>query len=398
MAHAFEGTARETAFLELVDEISGVAALLWSEEGCWASRENHPGRTDPAFCRRLYEDCKSSAPGIFFESNLVIWGFLNVPGAVIALGPARINLSEDACIRSYPQTHRMSTPYDFPIRSFQEMAKVRSLVSLHVLGTSVLQEKLVFLGHGAEHVRWESEGDLSQYHLDQSELDRSHQSGREFEALLISAVRNGDVEQMKQLMSGATPGLSENGEVAREEQKQIEYMIVSQLTLLTRAAVEGGMRAEAAYNLGDVYLRRLAQASVHGGAFTTLAVRAMYEFAEGVRQAKLQKSEKSHVEACKAYIEANLQKNLQVGQIAPALGLNRSYLSRLFKKEEGITIQLYVQREKCRFAERQLKYTDYPISLISEYFGFSSPGYFGTCFQRWYGLTPNEYRNLHAKK
>ena len=205
------------------------------------------------------------------------------------------------------------------------------------------------------------------------------------------------MKAVKQLLGGQTPGLGEIGEVAKEERKQIEYLVVSLLTLLTRAAVEGGMRPEAAYDLGDIYLRRLAAASTHGGAFTTLSFRAIYEFAEGVRKAKNERKEISHVEACKAYVEANLLKNIQVGDVAPALGLSRSYLAHLFKRVEGITLQQYIQREKCRYAERQLKYTDYSIALISEYFGFSSPGYFSTCFQQWYGVTPSVYRRQNAK-
>ena len=52
----------------------------------------------------------------------------------------------------------------------------------------------------------------------------------------------------------------------------------------------------------------------------------------------------------------------------------------------------YIQKEKCRHAAQMLQYTDYSISQIAQYFGFSSQSYFGACFQTWYGMTPNAYR------
>ena len=94
----------------------------------------------------------------------------------------------------------------------------------------------------------------------------------------------------------------------------------------------------------------------------------------------------------KEYIEKNLRKDLKVGDIAPAIGVNRTYLSRLFHQEEGITVQQYVQKEKCRHAAQMLQYSDHTIAQIALYLGFSSQSYFGACFQTWYGMTPNAYR------
>ena len=121
----------------------------------------------------------------------------------------------------------------------------------------------------------------------------------------------------------------------------------------------------------------------------------MMEFTELVRRAKEEKSSLSHVDSCKEYIEKNLRKNLQVSDIAPAIGLSRTYLSRLFHEAEGITVQQYIQKEKCRHAAQMLQYSDYSISQIAQYFGFSSQSYFGACFQTWYGMTPSAYRKAH---
>ena len=82
-----------------------------------------------------------------------------------------------------------------------------------------------------------------------------------------------------------------------------------------------------------------------------------------------------------------------MGDIAPAIGVSRSYLAKKFAETEGITIQQYIVRERCKHAANLLKYSDYPISIISEYFCFSSQSHFGVQFKNVFGVTPNEYRN-----
>ena len=121
----------------------------------------------------------------------------------------------------------------------------------------------------------------------------------------------------------------------------------------------------------------------------------MIEFAEQVLHSKEEKSSLSYVDACKEYIDKNLRKNLQVGDIAPAISLSCTYLSRLFHQAEGITVQQYIQKEKCRHAAQMLQYSDYSISQIAQYLGLSSQSYFGSCFQTWYGMTPNAYRKMN---
>lgn len=58
-----------------------------------------------------------------------------------------------------------------------------------------------------------------------------------------------------------------------------------------------------------------------------------------------------------------------------------------------MTIQQYIMQERCRHAANLLKYSNYPISIISEYFCFSSQNHFGVQFRKVFGVTPNEYRN-----
>ncbi|MFR8904611.1 MAG: helix-turn-helix domain-containing protein [Blautia wexlerae] len=62
------------------------------------------------------------------------------------------------------------------------------------------------------------------------------------------------------------------------------------------------------------------------------------------------------------------------------IGVNTSYLSDLFHKVEGTTIQQYIRKEKIRLAENMLRYSDYEIKEIASYLSFCSQSYFGKYF------------------
>ena len=150
---------------------------------------------------------------------------------------------------------------------------------------------------------WQRAGDLEQYQLEQSENDRGHEIGVEFEKKLIESVESGDTDAIKAMLSGPSPDYAAITSLSPEEEKTSEYLVVSVITMITRAAVTGGASLEAAHELGDVYLKRLAGAALNHEPFLGLSYNAMLEFAELVRRAKEEKSSLSYVDACKEYIE-----------------------------------------------------------------------------------------------
>ena len=103
-------------------------------------------------------------------------------------------------------------------------------------------------------------------------------------------MKNGDTDALKKMLLGPTPDYAGIGELSGETIKENEYLVVSVVTLMTRAAVAGGASAEAAHELGDVYLKRLAKAVLRNESFLGLSFNAMFEFTELVRRAREEKS------------------------------------------------------------------------------------------------------------
>ena len=61
--------------------------------------------------------------------------------------------------------------------------------------------------------------------------------------------------------------------------------------------------------------------------------------------------------------------------------MNSDYLSILFKKEVGISLIEYIQRERIEEAKKLLTFTTYPLSDICASLNFSDQSYFTKIFK-----------------
>ena len=58
-----------------------------------------------------------------------------------------------------------------------------------------------------------------------------------------------------------------------------------------------------------------------------------------------------HINACKEYIYAHIKERITIEDLADALGVSSSYLSRLFKKEAGVSVSAYIRNRKIDMAK-----------------------------------------------
>lgn len=94
------------------------------------------------------------------------------------------------------------------------------------------------------------------------------------------------------------------------------------------------------------------------------------------------------------YIDTHIEKKLSLSDVAEALKLNPSYISRLFKAQTGNTVTDYIRIQKLAKAKKLLKAGGYTVTEISELFGFSSIHYFSACFKKQYGIAPGSYAQM----
>ncbi len=94
----------------------------------------------------------------------------------------------------------------------------------------------------------------------------------------------------------------------------------------------------------------------------------------------------------KKYIADHLTGDVSLGRLGEQVYLNPFYLSRLFKKNTGISITDYIIHARIEKAKELLRNTNRRVNDIALEVGFESSSYFTRFFKRLIKMTPVEYR------
>ena len=141
----------------------------------------------------------------------------------------------------------------------------------------------------------------------------------------------------------------EVGQLAKNQVRQAKNIAICVIALASRAAISGGMIPEEAFSMVDGYIMKIEDMN-NAVKIDSMMRQAEYEFAECVAEIHKNQQKNELVERTKNYIYQNLHSEIVIGEIGQKIGVNTSYLSDLFHKIEGITIQQYIRKEKIRLA------------------------------------------------
>lgn len=97
------------------------------------------------------------------------------------------------------------------------------------------------------------------------------------------------------------------------------------------------------------------------------------------------------------WIRLHSHEDLTVHAIAEQFEITPAYLTRLFKKFQGLTTNQFITQAKVKQAEEMLLTTNKSIKEIALELSFSSEKYFMRVFKQQNKLTPTEFRNLYPK-
>ena len=91
------------------------------------------------------------------------------------------------------------------------------------------------------------------------------------------------------------------------------------------------------------------------------------------------------------YIEEKYAENISLKTIADELGVSASFLSRIFKKEIGVTVHDYLNRYRILRAVERLKSCS--VTECGYLCGFCDTSHFISVFKKYMNLTPMQYKN-----
>lgn len=214
------------------------------------------------------------------------------------------------------------------------------------------------------------------------------------EMLQYEYIKNGDlraIEEADRMIRSV-----ETGHLSDNPLKNLLYLCICNITLVTRFAIEGGMETEKAYNASDLYIRKYDLATTIDELYALHHEMTVY-FVKAVAAAKTKTVYSKPVLQCMDYIHYHLHEQILVSQLAEFVHLNESYLSVLFKRQTGATITEYIITKRMEAAENLLKYSDFSLADISDILHFASYSHFARTFRKYYHSSPKEYRNRNFR-
>ncbi len=325
-------------------------------------------------------------PVIYQDENKVIFcGMREKMTKMLLLGPICI---EDM---SYVEIHRYCKAYQIENEQCPPKLKLQNLLALlELLSYIKIEEKYedeeILDANGL--IEKQEIGLEADVRIDTEDI--YHHTYQE-EVKTIDYIREGNLEEVVgavELLASTAGKLSEN-EIRNERN-----LGICSITLAKRAAIEGGAAPAKAYKLSDLYINKIDQCKRMTEIFE-YRKRSLYDFAKLVVEEREKRANSRYTEQCKEYIRKYYHQKICIPDIAEALGVSESHLSRIFKKETGESIQKYSMHMRIERAENLLKYSEASLTEISEYLCFSSQSHFGKVFKVYKNMTPKQYRDYY---
>lgn len=215
------------------------------------------------------------------------------------------------------------------------------------------------------------------------------------EQALLNNVREGNLDFRSALSYAGMVSSGVKVDVG-EPMKKIQVSSCIFVALCARAAIEGGLPPQTAYDLQNLY----SQSILSTQEISQIADinHHMYEdFIRRVHKLKQLPGLSPQVRKCMDYIEMHPYDKISISELAASAGYTDYYLSRKFKKEAGCSLHDYILKQKMACAGNLLTVTDLSVQEVSDRLHFCSRSYFTDNFCKFFGVSPTEYRREHRK-
>ena len=203
----------------------------------------------------------------------------------------------------------------------------------------------------------------------------------EEENFFYQAVSSGDMDVVqKNCMDNTFVNLEGAGILSTNPLTNIKYHFVVTVAMITRCCVNAGMELEQAYQLSDFYILKMDNCNSIdeiNQLHKTMAIDYTEKMLFLKRSSVISKS----ITLCIDYIYSHINSRITIEELAEYVDLSTSYLSRLFKKELGVSVSEYILKKKIEKAQNLLRYSDSSIIDIANYLSFSSQSHFIQVFR-----------------
>lgn len=220
-----------------------------------------------------------------------------------------------------------------------------------------------------------------------------HNKHWEMEDEILDKVRRGDTN-----ISGLLNRFTQRApEIPENLQRDLNYgrqNINMLLSLISRAAVEGGLPRKTSFAICGQYRRRI-NASSSMRELGALGNEALTEYVHRVSSMKKYRHCSKQIQLCCEYINNHPEEKITLNYLSDRIGYTPYHLSRKFKQEMGCSLVEYIQDVKVERAQFLLRTREMTVDEIAADLNYASGSYFSSVFRKKTGESPTEYRRKH---
>lgn len=312
-------------------------------------------------------------------------------GSTLLIGPARMSeltaQDIDYIMNKYglPKTLEESISsflYSTPVMPVEQFLMLLSLFNLVVNGTVVNVSDIL-----KDSLQPQPEQD----YVETVDLEQ-HRSSAEYEEAIHYYIKNGMVEEIENLHYEDYQGVV--GALGPNQMRSLKNSIIILNSMCLRAAISGGLDADTAYALGELYIKRIENAGslAELGRLSQIIKR---DYAQRVRKMHAPDIDNLYVLKATEYIQKHIYEKVSAQDLAKLVGITPEYLSVLFRETLHLSIPQWITRQKVLEAKKLLRFTEKSLAEIAALLNFSSQSYFQTQFKKIRGITPTEYREKY---
>lgn len=276
------------------------------------------------------------------------------------------------------------------VHTLMEILQITGLFAKLLTGLEYTDQQLMNANYHAAVTAEEERRQQRRFDIKSEDEDIYRHTYQE-ERRILDAVKEGDVEEAVRLSKEMDANIGRLGETELEHWRNLSIVAA---TLCARAAIEGGLMPSAAYRLSGFYINK-STACQDITQILLYRNHAIEEMASKVREQKEKYHLSSYTQRCKDYIYGHYREKIYLEEIADILGISSSYLSCLFKKETGVSLQDFINDVRVKKAANLLIYSEETLPRIADYVNFPSQSYFGKIFKQRMQMTPRQYRELY---
>lgn len=317
-----------------------------------------------------------------------VWDQQKFCGSIV-IGPILSSIPSDDSMSAIMAANQLPMGQRIPVREFYESLPVISRMEKEALGELLIRLSNYEPIHASEITLRPKVFHSEDRNEILAESNKIIEERYEGEKMLIDLISKGDKKAVRLITKGPNPLELFLNRFPGKPIRAVKNSLLVFNTLARLAAEKGGVHPVFIHHLSGKFSLLIERVSSLHQA-NTMLVQMLNEYCD-MTHTHSTRSYSPIVKKAIDYIQLYLDHPLTLQEIADAIHVNSTHLSKKFKEETGMNVIEYIQSLRIENAKLYLIRGKYSITEVAFMTGFNDANYFARVFRKITTLTPSQY-------